>query len=91
MAANALTERGGIVLTKTGGYFHSYLTIPGTDEWRELSWHPGREPVLMNDTIVITQEELTAHIRKNFVGWTVRKTNLPNVTLEHNAEVTAPT
>lgn len=87
MGANTLTERGGVLLTNDEGDFHAYLTITGTDEWREISWRQDNYPALHTSVITATQEELTAHIQANFVGWIARKMNLPKVLLDHNAEV----
>lgn len=84
-----LTERGGVLLTNNAGGFQAYLTIAGTDEWMEIAWRPENSLPLHTATISITPEKLAAHIRKNFVGWTARKTNLPHVPIKHNAKVTA--
>lgn len=87
MSANALTERGGVLLTNDDGGFQAYLTVPGTDEWQEISWRPENYPALRTSNITATEEELTAHIQKNFVGWVARKMNLPKVLLDGNGEV----
>lgn len=83
-------DRGGVVLTNDQGGFYAYLTIEGTDEWRELSWQPDRSPQFHSNTVTATQKELTAYIRRKFVGWVVRKNNVPDVDLEHRAKVPEP-
>lgn len=89
MAAKVKTERGGVLLTTDDGGFQAYLTIEGTDEWMEISWRPDNYPALHTTTLTATKKQLAEHIRKNYVGWTARKMNLPDVPLDHNAEVTA--
>jgi hypothetical protein len=91
MSANTMTERGGVLLTNDEGGFQAYLTIAGTNEWREISWRPDNYPALHTSVFVATQEELAAHINKNFVGWNARKMNLPRVDLSVDAVVIAPT
>lgn len=91
MAADVRTERGGVLLTNDDGGFQAYLTITGTNEWQEIAWRPDNYPALYVSTITATEEELTAHIQKTFVGWIARKMNLPKVRLDHNAEVQALT
>lgn len=87
MGANALTERGGILLVNDGGDFQAWLTVPGTCEWREISWRPDNYPALHTAEVTATEEELAAYIQKNFVGWTVRKMNLPGVKLDVSGDV----
>jgi hypothetical protein len=89
MGTNALTERGGILLVNDDGDFHAWLTVPGTCEWREISWRSGNYPALHVIEVTATEKELVAHIQKNFVGWTARKMNL-NVELDVNGEILEP-
>lgn len=90
MAANALTERGGVLICNDNGDFNAWLTIPGSNEWREVSWRSGNYPALHTADITATSEELAAHIQANFVGWIARKMNLLNVELARNGEILEP-
>lgn len=89
MGANSLTERSGVLLSNDDGGFQAYLTIPGTDEWKEISWRPGNYPALRVSELTITNNELAKHIQKNFVGWVARKMNLLKVHLNDDGEVVA--
>ena len=89
MSANSITERGGVLLTNDDGGFQAYLTIPGTDEWKEISWRPENYPALRVSEMTATEEELAKHIQKNFVGWVARKMNLAKVRLNTDGEVVA--
>jgi hypothetical protein len=90
MGANSLTERGGVLLVNDAGGFQAYQTIPGTNEWKDISWHPENYPALRVTDLTATKEELTAHIQQHFIGWTARKMNLTKVALDDNAEVIQP-
>jgi len=57
MGANSLTERGGVLLTNNNGGFQAYLTIPGTDDWTDISWRPENYPALRVSEITSTEEE----------------------------------
>lgn len=90
MGANALTERGGVLIRNDNGDFNAWLTIPGSNEWREISWRAENYPALRTSDITATPEELAAHIQANFVGWVARKMNLLNVELDENGEIVEP-
>lgn len=87
MGANALTERGGILIVNDAGDFNAWLTVTGTNEWREISWRRGNYPALHTSEIAATGLELAAHIQKNFVGWVVRKLTLPELQIDVNGEI----
>jgi hypothetical protein len=89
MGANSVTERSGVLLSNANGGFQAYLTVPGTGEWKEISWRPENYPALRVSELIVTDDELAAHIQKNFVGWVARKMNLLKVHLNKDGEVVA--
>jgi rhodanese-related sulfurtransferase len=90
MGANALTERGGVLIVNGEGDFNAWLTVPGTNEWREISWRQDNYPALHTADVTVTPEELAAHIQRNFAGWTVRKMNLPGLEIDVDGDILEP-
>lgn len=81
-------ERGNILIThEEEFYLNAWLRLDGKDQWLQVSYRSDNYPALNVSTVTVTEEELAAHIRKEFGGglWYVRKMNIKGVQIDdHN-------
>ena len=90
MTRKTMTERGGVLLSNDHGDMQAWIPLEAENEWREISWRQGNYPALRVSDISSTKEELGKFIQQNYVGWNVRKVNLPGVHFDHNAVIIEP-
>lgn len=79
------TERGNILLAHDEEFWlNAWLRLPGENQWLQISYRRENYPALHVATVTITDENLAAHIRKEFGGglWYARKLNIEGVTVE---------
>ena len=81
-------ERGNILIThEEEFYLNAWVRLDGKDQWLQVSYRSDNYPALNVSTVTVTEEELAAHIRKEFGGglWHVRKMNIKGVQIDdHN-------
>lgn len=90
MSRTTTTERNGVLLVTEHGDMQAWLPLGVEDEWREISWRQGNYPALRVSEINATKKELGKFIQQNYVGWIVRKMNLPGVAFDADAIITEP-
>lgn len=77
------TERGNILLVHNEEfYLNSWTRLgDGPNRWLQVSYRADNYPAFTVNTITTSDEELAAHIRKEFGGglWTARKLNIEGV------------
>lgn len=80
------TERGNILLTHTEeNWINAWIRLPEPNRWLQVAFRDCNYPALNVTTIEVTDEDLAAHIRKDFAGglWHVNKMNLDGVLDAH--------
>ena len=81
-----LTERNGVWLAhQEENYHNAWLRVPGQQtNFLQISIRPDNYPGLTVSTVTLTDEQLAAHIHREFGGglWFVRKANI-SVDINH--------
>jgi hypothetical protein len=87
---STICERGGTLLVADNGDIQAWLPLAGEAEWREISWRQENYPALHVAEVTATKDELAKFIQTNYVGWTMRKLNLPGIALDTDGVVIEP-
>jgi hypothetical protein len=79
-------ERGNIWLSSDDGKHIAWFGV-GDSRWLQVSVVPHNYPGFQIASVIFTDEQLAAHIRRRCGGWRVNKLNLEGVKIERDCVV----
>lgn len=84
----SICERGGTLLVSDDGDIQAWLPLGGDCNWREISWRSNNYPALRVSDVTATKAEIASFIKRNYVGWLIRKVNLAGITTDADGRIT---